>query len=561
MTNHFDLPFMGYGLGLRSKHYSHILEHKPNVDWFEVISENFMEAGGKPRRILGEVRDHYPVVMHGVGMSIGSTDPLDKDYLYKLKELAKWLQPAWISDHLCWTGINHQNSHDLLPVPYTEEALKHIVTRIKEVQDYMERVILFENPSTYMEFTDSSMSEAAFIRHMADEADCALLLDINNIYVTCYNHRLDPKEYIDQLPLDRVVQIHLAGHDNQGTHIVDTHDNHVIDDVWKLYQYTVSKIGNVSTMVEWDDNIPEFDVLLAEVNKAKAFANQTIRPNDLPNLYEDNKHHYEKYSYGYSSLLEAMHKAVIKGNKSGEEPVKWIKPKNNFLPEEQLNVYVKAYRYRLFNVTDGDYSALRSFLGDERMNRLLWDFIAATPSSWFNINNYVYQLPKFMQQNQGVIGDNSEFAYELAKVESIISQYFSIAEQTNALKRDELQSLSPEEFMGMKIRLKGSATMIALNYDVHEFLNHYYRNDDDSRLPEPSKLKNFLLIYRNKEEVWRIKIDEGQYYMLNFLNEGKNIGEALEAVLEESDASAEEIIPQMQQWFTSWMDEAILAHH
>ncbi|MCB1593207.1 MAG: DUF692 domain-containing protein, partial [Alphaproteobacteria bacterium] len=243
---------IGFGMGLRPSHYPFIFENKPPLDWFEIISENFMDTGGRPVRKLEQILEDYPVVMHGVSLSIGTVDPLNSDYLQKLKTLASWVNPPWISDHLCWTGIAHKNTHDLLPVPYTEEALKNIVTRIRQVQDFLERPIVLENPSTYLEFTSSTMTEWEFIARMAQESGCGLLLDVNNVYVSCYNHRWDPKTYIDALPLDRVAQIHLAGHTNKGTHIIDTHDDHVIDEVWALYRYAISKAGPVSTMVEWD---------------------------------------------------------------------------------------------------------------------------------------------------------------------------------------------------------------------------------------------------------------------------------------------------------------------
>ena len=270
-TEHF--PHLGFGLGLRIPHYAHIFEHTPPVDWFEIISENFMDTDGKAKRNLARIREQYPVVMHGLALSIGTVDPLNSEYLRKLKKLADEINPAWISDHLCWTGIAHKNSHDLLPVPYTEEALKHIVSRIKQVQDYLERPIALENPSTYLEFKTSHIPEAEFIAAMAQESGCHLLLDVNNVYVSCYNHRLDAKAYIDALPMDKVAQIHLSGHSNYGTHIIDTHDDHVVDEVWALYKYATYKAGRtINTMVEWDDKVPEWDVLYAELGKAKAAA-------------------------------------------------------------------------------------------------------------------------------------------------------------------------------------------------------------------------------------------------------------------------------------------------
>ena len=273
MTNRFNLPYLGFGLGLRYPHYQHILHTRPKVGWFEIISENFIDAHKGHWEFLAELNKTYPIVMHGVSLSIGGIDPLNRDYLNKLKTLAEFLKTPWVSDHLCWTGIAHRNTHDLLPVPYTEDALSHIVDRIKQVQDILGRPLVIENPSSYVAFKDSTMSEWEFIARMSEGADCGLLLDVNNIFVSAFNHRFDAKAYIDALPGDRVVQIHLAGHTNNKTHIIDTHDDFVTDDVWKLYEYTINKLGPVTTMVEWDDKIPEFDVLLGEFERAQAITN------------------------------------------------------------------------------------------------------------------------------------------------------------------------------------------------------------------------------------------------------------------------------------------------
>lgn len=273
MDNRFGLPYLGFGLGLRFPHYDTVLDTTPQVDWFEIISENFMDAHAGHWEFLAEIRQHYPVVMHGVSLSIGSTDPLNQAYLHKLKKLADFLRVPWLSDHLCWTGIEHKNSHDLLPVPYTEEALTHMARRIRQVQEILERPLILENPSTYLEFSDSTLPEWEFVARLLEDADCGLLLDVNNVYVSAYNHRYDPHTYINALPKDRVVQIHLAGHRNKKTHIVDTHDDHVIDDVWELYAHTLATLGRpVSTMIEWDENIPPFEVLLEELAKARACA-------------------------------------------------------------------------------------------------------------------------------------------------------------------------------------------------------------------------------------------------------------------------------------------------
>jgi len=270
-TKRFDLPNPGLGLGLRSKHHDYIREHRPQVDWFEIISENVMDAGGRSRRALEEFREHYPMVMHGVSLSIGSTDPLDMAYLGRLKALRDSIGALWVSDHLCWTGVLGEHSHQLLPLPYTEEVLKLCAERVRIVQDFMEAPLLLENPSSYLEFNKSTMHEADFMSALATEADCALLLDVNNIYVSAFNHDLDAFDYVDRIPHDRVVQYHLAGHSNKGDYILDTHSDHVIDEVWQLFAHSYAKTSGAAVMVEWDDEIPEFEVLFAEVNKARAF--------------------------------------------------------------------------------------------------------------------------------------------------------------------------------------------------------------------------------------------------------------------------------------------------
>ena len=265
------MPNLGLGLGLRSVHFDHILENRPEIAWFEAISENFMYSQGRPRYVLHRVAERYPVVLHGVSLSIGSTEALNLEYLRKLKTLAGEVGPQWISDHLCWTGVLGANTHDLLPLPLTEEALRHITGRIKQVQDFLERPLILENPSTYVSFAGSTIPEPEFLNLLTRETGCGLLLDVNNCYVTCFNSGYDPVAYIESLPHDRIVQIHLAGHQHCGTHIIDTHDRPVVAEVWKLFSLAWQRTGGVSTLLEWDSNIPPFEDCLDELHKAKAF--------------------------------------------------------------------------------------------------------------------------------------------------------------------------------------------------------------------------------------------------------------------------------------------------
>lgn len=271
------LPDLGVGVGLRIPHYRHILEHRPHVDWFEIISENFMVAGGLPIANLERFLQSYRLVQHGVSLSIGSTDPLDFAYLRRLKALLEKVRSPWVSDHLCWTGAHGLNLHDLLPLPYTEEAVRHVAARARVVQDFLEVRLALENVSSYLTFTASEMTEWEFLSAVAEEADCGILLDVNNIYVSSYNHGFDPDAYVDGVPHHRIVQIHLAGHANHGKYIIDTHGDHVIDAVWALYRRAIGHTGDVSTLIEWDDDIPPFEVLAAEAEKARAIREEVAR--------------------------------------------------------------------------------------------------------------------------------------------------------------------------------------------------------------------------------------------------------------------------------------------
>jgi uncharacterized protein (UPF0276 family) len=267
---------LGFGLGLRTAHYEDILAHPPAVDWFEVLTENYLVAGGKPLSYLTRIRERYPVVMHGVSLSIGGTDPLDTLYLHRLKSLADRIQPQWISDHLCFTSVGGNHLHDLLPLPYTEDALAHVVARVRRVQDFLGRRILLENVSSYLEYRHSEMSEWDFIGEVVRRADCSLLLDVNNVYVSAANHGFDPHEYLRALPHDRVGQIHVAGHRDHGDYIIDSHDQPVACPVWALYARALELCGEVPTMIERDGEIPALDELVRELDIARAIARSTL---------------------------------------------------------------------------------------------------------------------------------------------------------------------------------------------------------------------------------------------------------------------------------------------
>lgn len=278
------LPELGFGVGLRSVHYHHIRHQPLAVDWFEAITENYLDSHGRPRAMLEWVAERYPVVLHGVSLSIGSTDPLNFDYLRKLKALAERVRAVWVSDHVCWTGVLGKNTHDLLPLPFTEETLRHVSARVRCVQDVLERPLVLENPSSYVTFRHATMTEWEFLARLAEDADCGLLLDVNNVYVSSRNHDFDPEEYLESLPLERVVQFHLAGHTDLGTQVIDTHDQPVVEAVWQLYRRAWEMTSalqpqpanqpsdcprGVSTLLEWDAQIPPFARLEEELERAR----------------------------------------------------------------------------------------------------------------------------------------------------------------------------------------------------------------------------------------------------------------------------------------------------
>jgi len=277
-------PCLGFGLGLRKEHYQTILQTEPDVDWFEILTENYLVPGGKPLYYLDQIRERYPLVMHGVSLSIGNSDPLNFDYLQQVKNLSEHINARWLSDHLCWTGNNGTNAHDLLPLPYTEEVISHVAERIGQVQDFLGRRILIENVSSYISYQQSEMNEWEFLTEVAHRADCLLLLDINNIYVSAINHEFDPEDYLSAIPDERVQQHHLAGHSDYGDYIIDTHDMPVCEPVWDLYAKATEYYSDVSFMIERDANIPELDILLQELNRARSIAG-------LVSEYKNQAHH------------------------------------------------------------------------------------------------------------------------------------------------------------------------------------------------------------------------------------------------------------------------------
>lgn len=303
---------LGFGIGLRNVHFDTILKQEPKVDWFEAISENFMDSGGRPKAVLRWIAERYPVVLHGVSMSIGSTSPLDFTYLKRLRHLADEISARWVSDHLCWTGLLGINSHDLLPLPLNEIVLGHVIERVRQVQDVLERPLVLENPSTYIQFRESTISEPLFFKHLCAETGCKLLLDVNNVYVSCFNTGMDAYDYLADYPFDNVIQLHLAGHQHCGTHIIDTHDSPVCDEVWRLFQLAWQRTGGAATLLEWDGNIPDFAQVHAEILRARAFIDKDVSVSTTQTIQPPSNRH-EISSTPVSFMIPAvMDQSILK---------------------------------------------------------------------------------------------------------------------------------------------------------------------------------------------------------------------------------------------------------
>ena len=509
--------------------------------------------GGRQKHTLERVLETYPVVMHGVSLSIGTVDTLNSDYLAGLKRLADWVKPAWVSDHLCWTGIAHQNSHDLLPVPYTEDTLKHIIERIKQVQDYLGRPLVLENPSTYLEFKASQMPEEEFIARMAIESGCGLLLDANNIYVTCYNHRKDPKVYIDALPLDHVYQIHLAGHTNKGTHIVDTHNAPVIDPVWQLYKYIIHKGGLKNTMIEWDDDIPAFDVVNDELLKARQAAASCESHDVLPQLLQNTVLEADTICVTSLEFLQKnMLDSIVPPYAVQTKPSDWIKPKPDFPEDKQLDVYINGYRQRLFEVTSKEFPALRHYLGDSKMDTVLKNIVGATPSRFYDAGKYPSLLPDFFANHPLY----DVFAGELCALESAVSQLYT-APESQPLEAKHIQMMGEDGVMECLIPLRTALQLLAFTQNVNAYYSAFVKGEGD--LVAPLETASYLVVFRHEDTLWRLPLELEEYEILSLMGKGHSIADAVEARITDSPEAESIIAVRLGLWFAQWIKNGLLS--
>lgn len=547
-------PILGCGVGLRSEHYAEVLENRPEMDWFEAISENFMDTGGRPFHILGRVREHYPVALHGVSLSIGSVDPINLKYLERLKALADRIEPFIVSDHLCWTGVEGQQTHDLLPLPFTEEALAHIIRRASQVQDYLKRPILLENVSSYVTYRHSTIPEWEFLSEAARRSGCGILLDLNNIYVNARNHQFDPLKYLEAIPRDKVGQFHLAGHTDMGEFLFDTHSGEVIDPVWDLYRAALVKWGKVSTLIEWDENIPEFRRLAEEAGRARKLYNEAAL-NPGGGRIEKAAENLETTKLSSSgTALDAAQKWFKRrilpyGAAEKEGPESLLNPQGSASGEERLSVYANGYAARMTEALKEVYEAVHLVLGEDPFHRAAARYASGFPSLEYNLSLAGRHFPLFLAADG--LTSKLPFLPDLAGLEWKVAEAFH-AFDFPPLTAESVQSIPPEQWENIIFEFQPSMKLLASMWPVFDIWIARKRPADQIKV-ELKDRPQCVLVYRHALEVRCVLISRPQFDLLAKLKNGISLGRACE------DFEDAEETPPLQEWFSQWIQAGMIA--
>lgn len=535
----------GFGLGLRTTHYPDYLREKQPLDWLEIITDNFLGDGGKPLAMLERIRQDYPVAMHGVAMSIGGTDPLDLAYLKQVKTLAQRIEPLWVSDHLCWTGHDHHRLHDLYPLPYTEEAARHVIARIRQAQDVLGRRLVIENVSSYIDFAASAQSEWAFLTYVAEEADCLLLVDVNNIYVSSVNQGFDAWTYLQGLPAQRVQQIHLAGHTHNGDLLVDTHDHPVCDAVWQLYAQACALYGPVATMIERDDHIPPLPDLLVELNLARQTRTHAI-PTDTPPMVEpalvvaapdvgqrpslhNTQQQLTQYILG-SDTADAASLALV-----AQTP--------RVSATQRLGIYHHAYRARLVETLADTFARTERFAGSDSFGVWATQYAEQSPPQSRSLSRYGETFPAFLQQR---FPHNPEL-FELVRLDWDLRSRFDMAD-TPALDSALAAERPPEIWLQTEDTLHPTVVLRTIQTNVVAL---WQALDADTDVPPAQALDEPLgmLVWRRDQQPHFQTVSMAQWTFMNHLAAGASLLSASNAMSESTLLSADVL--------GSWFQEAL----
>ncbi len=520
----------GVGVGLRPSHYQWVLENRPKVDWFEGISENFMAGGGRPRRVLEKVRENYPVAIHGVSLSIGAVDPISPEYLKRLQELIRWLDPFIVSDHLCWTTYGGRNSHELLPLDYSDEELSRVRQRVMRVQETLGRELLLENPSAYVSFARNEMSEAEFYSELCRATGCKILLDLNNAFVNYKNLGTDPRAYLRELPSRSVAQFHLSGHSVLPDIRIDTHDEPVAPEVWNLYREAIGFWPRTPTLIEWDDRLPEFPVLMAEAEKARSIAAEaSLEPGVLEFR---NAGRFAGDFAGASPFLDApLQESFYRMMTFPEEldaDVSELSILNPDLPVSRLRgmkAYQRAYFLRLREVLGNLFPTLLKAMGEEGFSIAVAGYIADCPPHTPDIMDAGARLADYLRSCdlRYDYGVPILVMAEIAELEWAHASLFCAPDAPPPLGVEALAALSPEDWEGVGFEISPLVRLISAEWDVLKILEEARIGDS---LSPPEKRANDYLVYRRGDEVLHRELPQAQWLLISELSRGRSFKEA-----------------------------------
>ena len=524
---------LGFGVGLRPKHYREFLESSPAVDWVEAISENFMGVGGRPLAVLEKVRRERPVVLHGVSLGIASAEALDERYLREWKALIARLEPAIVSDHLCWGRAHGRYSHDLLPVPFTEEAVRHVVERVSQVQDFLGRRIALETVSSYLTFAQSELTEWEFLAQVATRAGCDILLDVNNIFVSSRNHGFDPDAYLAGVPVDRVAQLHLAGHQRRDDLIIDTHDGPVSDEVWALYARALGRFGAVPTLIEWDDAVPPLETLLAEAEKARKVIGVPT-PVSLSPAGE----RVGVRVGALASTQQVLFAAICDSEPVSAEAQALIAPHPPLSARARVEVYAEMYWLRMRDVLRDAFPTVRSALGDETFDAHVADFLRAHPSTQPSLDRLGGAFAAVLEAPWSDVA-----ALEWARAESFISLDGPV------VSFDELKAIAPESWGELFLKAHPALRLLELRSDPVPAVR---AQRDGQPIPEPPSTPTALVTWRKGFVAFHAPVSSRELTALRSLVDGAALP-ALLAPFEDLDDGGVAAFEALQSWFCEGM--------
>lgn len=548
----------GFGLGLRTTHYADFLAKKQPLDWLEIITDNFLVEGGKPLVMLDAIRRDYPMAMHGVAMSIGAANGIDEVYLRKVKALAQRIEPLWISDHLCWTGPSPEQLHDLYPMPYTDEAARHVIEQIQRAQDILQRQLVLENVSSYIDFQHNSASEWQFLAHIAQQADCLLLVDVNNIYVSSVNHRFDPLDYLRALPAHRVQQIHLAGHSDHGDYIVDTHDHPVVPAVWDVYAQACALFGPVATMIERDDHIPPLPDLLDELAIARGIAAKVFAAPRSAEVIISVPEPVQQSSTAARVELAHLQRRIGDYILDLPTPVgsvpalQLVRAVPGVDSAQRLGIYHNAYRVRLAEVLTESFSKTNLYMGSDTFYDEAVAFAVRQPPLARSLSRYGEHFPAFLAAQYP---DNPEL-YELAQLDWDLRSRFD-GRDVMALSAEAAQLGASEHgvtWLTWPAPLHPSLILRTLRTNVTQI---WRAIEDDVDVPEVQFYEGakFIAVWRKGLQPHFQTMDSDQAAFLTSLQAGQSIDEAANAL------AGTDALPEPQRlagWLQAWLADGIL---